>query len=205
MGAAPPLWLNVAYCNLPLSQKPSGFTLPELLVVLALFAILMTQLIPDLSAATQQNRLYAIANAFSQQLQLTRNTAIQRNQKISLCKSDSGTQCSTSTQWEAGWILFENLDGDGRVDSVDPILQRYNPLPHGITLRGVGNFKNRITYKPTGDSTSFSRLLFCDQNQLTGSQVIYISSTGRIRIAKDDDGDGIPEDGNGDNIESCET
>ncbi len=182
-----------------------GFTLPELLIVLALFAVLAIQLTPNLSAATTQNRLYALVSEFSQQLQLVRNSAIQRNQKVSVCKSDSTTQCNTSANWEDGWILFENLDGDGRVDSGDTILHVHNPLPNGITLRGVGNFKNRVTYKPTGDSTSFSRLVFCDQGELEGSQVIYISSTGRIRIAPDDDGDGIPENGDGDNIDSCET
>ena len=173
--------------------------------MLGLFALLTAQLIPDLSAATSHNQLYAVATDFSNQLQLTRNSAIQRNQKVTLCKSDDGTQCNTSANWEEGWILFENLDGDGRVDSGDTILHAHNPLPNGITLRGVGNFKNRVTYKPTGDSTSFSRLVFCDQGDLTGSQVIYISSTGRIRIAPDDDGNGIPENGDGDNIDSCET
>lgn len=171
--------------------------------MLALFALLSAQLIPDLSAATRHNRLYAAATAFSNQLQLARNSAIQRNQKVTLCKSDNGTQCSTSSHWEQGWILFENLDGDGRVDSADTILQQHNAIPTGITLRGVGNFKNRITYKPTGDSTSFSRLVFCDQGALIGAQVIYISSTGRIRIATDSNGDGIPEDSNADNITHC--
>lgn len=182
----------------------SGFTLPELLIVLALFAILSLQWIPDLSAATQQNRLYAHALALTQQLQLARNSAIQRNQKVTLCKSSNGTQCTTSSFWEEGWILFENLDGDGRVDSGDTLLHYHNPLPEGVTLTGVGNFKNRVTYKPNGDSTSFSRLVLCNHGALEGSQVIYISSTGRIRIATDSDGDNIPEDSNGNNIESCE-
>lgn len=184
-------------------RSSSGFTLPELLIVLGLFALLSAQLIPDLSAASSHNRLYAITTEFSNQLQLTRNSAIQRNQKVTLCKSDNGAQCNTSANWEDGWILFENLDGDGRVDSGDTILQQHSALPNGVTLRGVGNFKNRVTYKPTGDSTSFSRLVFCDQAELPGAQVIYISSTGRIRIAADDDGDNIPEDGDGDNISSC--
>ncbi len=174
-------------------------------MVLSLLALLLGQLLPDLSAATTQNRLYAIVNELSQQLQLTRNSAIQRNCKVSLCKSDDGEQCNSSAEWEQGWILFENSDGDNRVDSEDVILQQHGPLPAGITLRGVNNFRNRVTYKPTGDSTSFSRLVFCDQNQLEGAQVIYINSTGRIRIATDEDGDGIPEDDDGNNISSCET
>lgn len=99
--------------------------------------------------------------------------------------------------------MFENSDGDGRVDSVDIVLRIHDSLPAGITLRGIGNFKNRVTYKPTGDSTSFSRLVICSNNQLEGAQVIYINSTGRIRVAEDDDGDGIPEDSGGTNISSC--
>ncbi len=181
-----------------------GFTLPELLVTLTLMFILLSQLIPNLSASTSHNTLYSAATDFTQQLQLARNSAIQRNRKVTLCKSDLESQCNTAAEWESGWILFENLDGDGRIDSGDTILHRHNSLPELVTLRGVGNFKNRITYTPTGDSTSFSRLVLCEQNQLVGSQLIYINSTGRIRIAPDNDGDGIPETSSGDNIESCE-
>ena len=186
------------------SDYSEGFTLGELLVVLALFALLTAQLLPDLSTVTDSNRLYTVANEFSQQLQLARNSAIQRNRKVTLCKSADSTQCSTSVEWEDGWILFENIDGDGNVDSSDTVLQSHSPLPIGMTLRGVGNFKNRITYKPTGDSTSFSRMVFCNDGTLTDAQVIYISSTGRIRIATDEDGDRIPEDNDGENIDSCE-
>ncbi len=180
-----------------------GFTLPELLITLALLAILVAELTPDLSSILRHNRLHAVAIGVSHDLQLARSEAIQRNRKVTLCKSDNNSQCNSSAEWESGWILFENLDGDGRIDAGDTILQVGEPLPSGITMRGAGNFRNRITYKPTGDSTSFSRLTLCGGNQLEGAQVIYINSTGRIRIGEDSDGDNIPEDGSGDNITSC--
>ncbi|MBT7306577.1 MAG: prepilin-type N-terminal cleavage/methylation domain-containing protein [Gammaproteobacteria bacterium] len=182
-----------------------GFTLPELLITLSLVALVLSQITPDLSATLQQNRLRGVSAQFSQQLQLSRSEAIKRNRKVTLCKSDNPTQCNPSSEWESGWLLFENRDGDGRVDHEDTILQVHQPLPVGITLRGVGNFKNRITYKPSGDSTSFSRLVLCDQNQTIGAQLLYINSTGRIRIAADHNGNGIPEDHNGNEINSCET
>lgn len=180
-----------------------GFTLPELLITLALLAIVLSQLTPDLSTIFQQNQTYAAATEFSRALQLARNESIKRNRKVTLCKSNDGNSCDTSIQWESGWIIFENSDGDGRVDASDIVFQIHEPFPAGITLRGIGNFKNRVTYKPTGDSTSFSRLVLCSNSQLEGSQVIYINSTGRIRIAEDGDGDGIPEDSSGNNISSC--
>lgn len=180
-----------------------GFTLPELLITLALLAILAAQLTPDLSTILRDNRLHAIAARVSQELQLARTEAIQRNRKVTLCKSDNTLQCNNSAAWESGWILFENLDGDGRVDTGDRVLRLGEPLPTGITMRGAGNFRNRVTYKPTGDSTSFSRLVLCSDNQLEGAEVIYINSTGRIRIGEDSDGDSIPEDSSGNNISSC--
>lgn len=187
-----------------MSTAQSGFTLPELLIVMALMVTILTWSMPNFSALVQQNRLHAIATELTQQLQLARNEAIKRNQKVTLCKSGNASQCSTSAEWESGWILFENLDGDGRVDSVDSIIIHHAALPNGVTLRGVGNFKNRVTYKPTGDSTSFSRLVLCDQGAVEHAQVIYINSTGRIRMAEDHDGDTIPENSSGNNISSCE-
>ncbi|MBT4262144.1 MAG: type II transport protein [Thiotrichales bacterium] len=180
-----------------------GFTITEILITLALLATLMAQLTPDLSTMLQQSQLKSAAVEFSQALQLTRNEAIKRNMKVTICKSSSGSQCKSSVNWEDGWIIFENLDGDSRVDSNDTIFAQHNALPVGITLRGGHNFKNRVTYKATGDSTSFSSLIFCNNSELAGSQIIYINSTGRIRIAEDSDGDGIPENSDGANISSC--
>ena len=186
-----------------MSTPSGGFTLPELLIVMALMVTILTWSMPTFSALIQQNRLHAIATKLAQQLQLARNEAIKRNRKVSLCKSGSTTQCNTKSEWEDGWILFENLDGDGRIDSTDSILTHQRALPSGVTLRGMGNFRNRVTYKPTGDSTSFSRLVLCDQGSVNHAQVIYINSTGRIRIAEDSNGDTIPEDSSGNNISSC--
>ena len=180
-----------------------GFTVVELLITLALLAILLSQLSPDISTIFHHNQLYGISAELSTDLQMTRSEAIKHNRKVSICKSDTGTQCNSSTNWENGWIMFVNSDGDNRVDSEDTILRLHGALPTGITLRGAGNFKNRVTYKPTGDSTSFSRLVLCSNSQLEGAQVIFINSTWRVRIGEDGDGDNIPEYSNGDNIESC--
>ncbi|MBT7139606.1 MAG: prepilin-type N-terminal cleavage/methylation domain-containing protein, partial [Gammaproteobacteria bacterium] len=147
-------------------QTPKGFTLPELLVVLALITITLTQVSTNLTDTFDQTKLLTIQHELGQQLQLARSEAIKRNRKVTLCKSDLDTQCNTSAEWESGWILFENIDGDGNIDGDDTILTKHHALSSGITVRGVGNFKNRVTYKPTGDSTSFSRLVLCSHNQL---------------------------------------
>ncbi len=181
----------------------SGFTLVELLFTIGLLMVLIAVLTPSLADLTRQNQIQTISAKFSQALQLTRNEAIKRNTKMALCKSNSGTQCDNSLNWEDGFILFNDLNGDGKVNRSETVFRVYEKLPAGITLRGNSNIKNRITYKPTGDSTSMGRFVICASGELQNSEVIFINGTGRIRTGKDADGNGIPEEDNGDEIDSC--
>lgn len=86
----------------------SGFTIIELMVTLAVLAIVMAIAIPSFTGQIQRNSSLAIGEDFVTALNFARNEAIKRKVPISICPSnDDGTQCGTS--WSAGWMVF--VDG----------------------------------------------------------------------------------------------
>ncbi len=59
-----------------------GFTLLELIVTLAVVAIVLTMGIPSFQALIRDNRLIALTNEFIGAMHLTRSEAIKRNHRV---------------------------------------------------------------------------------------------------------------------------
>ena len=85
-----------------------GFTLIELMVTLTVAVILMTIAVPSFRDALIRNRLTTYTNDLVGAINYARAEAIKRGQSVTLCKSTTGSACTTTTgsQWENGWIAF---------------------------------------------------------------------------------------------------
>lgn len=73
--------------------RPRGFTLVELMVTIAVAAILITIAVPGFQALVQNNRATTLANQLTTAINLARSEAIRRGEIVSVCTVD----------WEDGW------------------------------------------------------------------------------------------------------
>jgi type IV fimbrial biogenesis protein FimT len=200
-------------CNNP--KPASGFTLLELIVTITVAGILMAIAIPNFYGLIRNNRLTTYTNEFVSSLNLARSEAIKRGLSVSVRKiGGTGTYWSTS-----GWNVFVD-DGagttankdNGKLDTNEQILRVYPALPSYFILAGNNNFVNFIRYKADGSSNSFGSFAVCDMSandigdyspKAYASRLIIIRQLGRIRIGKDTNGDGIPEDDTNSALTSC--
>jgi len=182
-----------------------GFTLIELLITIAIVGIVVSIGVPSFTATIRNSRLTTNVNELVTSLNIARSEAIKRGQPVTVAKTD--------TEWEEGWNIFTDLNGDGGIDvgDGDTVLKLYKTLPNQYTLRASGI--NRITYRPTGISGNGSFVL-CDNSDANNtpeahtSRVVIINSVGRVRMGLDSDNNGIPEmsvSGTATNITSCTT
>jgi len=156
-------------------HEASGFTLIELIVTVAIVAILTVAAVPSFIDLMRNNRSAAQANEFLAALNLARSEAAKRGQNVSLCSSTDAATCSDQNDWTGGWILF--------VNGTDPI-QVLRVWP-GIT-NGAATFTGGagvVTFRGTGQATSAINFDYqptaCDGNQ---ARTISVASVGRAWV-----------------------
>ncbi|EHR41333.1 GspH/FimT family pseudopilin [Alishewanella jeotgali] len=89
------------------ARHTAGFTLPELMTVLAIMAILAMVVTPGLTGFIQSNQATSAANMLLNQLQLTRSEAVKQSANVSLCPSTDQTNCADSINWQ-GYLLIRD-------------------------------------------------------------------------------------------------
>ena len=159
----------------------AGMTLPELLVTLAVAAILVVGGTEWLPRVVQQSRMVTEVNRFTAALHLARSEAIKRDRRVVLCPSRDSDHCGSSLDWPTGWLLFASDDRER--DPSEPLLQAGTLMGSGISLRS-GSQRSRIVYYPDGSSGgSNATFTFCDRHHRTRPRVICLSNTGRPRLS----------------------
>jgi len=185
-----------------------GFTLIELLVTVAVLIVLLVVGVPEYRRMTENNRQVAAINTIVGDLNLARTEAVKQGRTVTLCGSDNGTACNTAN-WESGWIVFVNLNGDNVVDAGDVLISRNTGLPAGLTLRAVEFDSTSIVhYLPSGqlrdtdgDGDADGTFQVCEATENeTLARVANVTTLGRIAIAKDTSGNDIAEDVEGADI-----
>ncbi|MGH8501581.1 MAG: GspH/FimT family pseudopilin [Gammaproteobacteria bacterium] len=183
---------------------PSGFTLIELMVTVAVAAILVTVAVPSFQTMIESNGLTSQVNQFITALNGARSEAVKRGKQITLCKSADGNGCGGSTiGYEAGWIVFVDDNQDGVRQTTEELLRFSGALKQSYTLRESNNFVTRISFKPSGEANSLGTFVLCKDNNTSKSRTVIVIRTGRMRSGQDTDKDGIPEGGDGNEITSC--
>ena len=84
----------------------SGFTLIELVVTMAVLAILVTLATPSFTSIMNNNRLTSNANEMLTTLQSARMEAVRRNARVVICRNDTpdtATACNTGAGAWLGW------------------------------------------------------------------------------------------------------
>jgi type IV fimbrial biogenesis protein FimT len=164
-----------------LVRRWQGYTLLELLVGLGLLATTLAWGVPSFGALARDAARTGQVNQFVQAVYLARSEAIKRNGVVSLCPSRDGATCSPITPWNAGWLIFVNLDHDSPAarDAGEPLLRVYDPWDAGH----ITSNRSTLSFRPFGQMGVTATVTFCDDRGSRAARAVIISQTGRPRIS----------------------
>ena len=115
-----------------------GFTLIELMVTLAVLSIVLLVGAPSFENLIRDGRLTSQINQSIGLIAFARSEASKRTATtITVCGSSDEATCNTNN-WESGWLVMSDVDGNQTLDAGDELLRVGPPLTGGNTLRTLG-------------------------------------------------------------------
>ena len=180
--------------------RDRGFTLLELLVTVAVAAVLLGIGVPSFIDTIRNSQMSASANDLLAAMHLARTEAVKRRTPVTVCSSADplGVAPTCSAGNFNGWIVFADTDGDIAVDAAavppEVILRAHGPLPETITTLSDSSF---VSFAGTGFRRDFGgnpsagTIRLCDERGnvnagggISTARVLQIAATGRPQILR---------------------
>jgi len=163
--------------------QQQGMTIIELMVTMAIVAILAGVSAPSMRDMLLSWRMTSQTNDFISNFAMARGQAAALGTTVTVCASSDGASCTGT--WSQGHIIFTDADADATVDGgTDRILRVASALSSGTTLV-VSNLSTagRLQFRPTGMVSgvtgSGATFALCDGRTGPYGRTITVQLTGR--------------------------
>ena len=104
-----------------------GFTIVELMMVVAIVGVLSMLALPSMRTVVLNSRMRSLSLDIYSSLALARSEAVKRNRRVLVCPAGaSANTCGGGTDWAIGWLVCVDADANGACDT--PTASVPNPL-----------------------------------------------------------------------------
>lgn len=182
-------------------RTQQGFTIYELMITLLIIGVVLSIGIPNMSQFRQNSRMITTANDLHSSFHLARSEAPRAKTNMTICSSTNSMAVlpTCGGEFENGWVVFEDRDGDIVVDAGEPIIRRFPPTADGVTIASGGS-PDYFSYASTGQGrgdvlgpvTAVSTAILCDARGNTtaagghsAARVLVVTPLGRATVLRE--------------------
>lgn len=156
-----------------------GFTLVEMMVAVAVLAIMLAIGMPAFGGLIDNQRMDSSVATLLRSIHYTRSEAIRRNRHVVMAPIDG--------KWDTGWVIFIDDDNDGAHDA-EEVLLREERLGSATTIRTNANIMTYVRYNRQGESELLNggfqsgTFSFCPNRAGARGRQLIINRVGRARV-----------------------
>lgn len=178
-------------CQKLIMKKPkpsAGFTAIELMVVVAISAMLVALAAPSFTPLLESWRVRQATEQLQSSLYFARSEAIKRGGQVAIQKIPNNTNgCTTASgtrDWDCGWVICHDTNSNGSCNAGEPVLQRLDAPSRVQITRTSGGASIKLNRWGLVDGAwlGFSLVPLDKPTTHSGARGICMSSGGRIRI-----------------------
>lgn len=163
-------------------QNAKGLTLIELMIALAVLAILASLGFPAFSGLLAESRMSAKSNNLMTHVQYARHAAVTLRTQVVACPSRDLLQCE-GNRWDQGWMVFVDHDNNGRPSQPEDIL-RVVPAEPRMLIHSAG--RHRVRFQPSGGAFGTNLTIrVCDPAGRAKPRAVVVSNPGRARVSRE--------------------
>lgn len=170
-----------------------GFTLVEMMITVAVLAILVSLGAPFMGEFVKNSRLVTQTNDLIASFHLARTEAIKRGARVTLCKSSNGATCDATAdgRWGIGWITFVDPANVGTLDLGEVLIDTRAATPLNVAIAPQAppldpTVQNYVSYTAQGivrdaaGTAQTGTFRICDDRGLSKGRGVVLSPTGRV-------------------------
>jgi type IV fimbrial biogenesis protein FimT len=162
------------------TRSSTAFTLLEMMITIAIMAILVTMGVPAFVEFSQKQAISAAINSLHNDLLLARSHAIYEDVPVVACPGAAPSGCTDSTQWSDGWIVFADSNADRAMQVNETVIRSGMAIEHMVIQSSRG--RTSFRFYPDGSTPgSNGSVSFCGPGGPELARKLVISNLGRIR------------------------